>query len=302
MIPKMKQQQRTRRCHWVPQSYLRAFACDHPDRKKIWRFGKSDNSGPAEIKLIKKVAVKHHLYAPIDCISKRRNDSFEQELGDVERWFGEPIWKKLCEDYADLSWLPLRKLVALTVAIMQFRNPIHLLIYKNVHHEFVQFLAAQNELPTSLSIGGISYPLHQDSWSEFRNETDEDCKRHWIDEIRRVGWYATLLLKMRWSIIHTDEPLFVTSDNPVTIIHPSLKFRGINDPNSSLMFPISPTRLLIMDHLHNEPHDKYYPLRGDGSVQNGLLFRHAGEWMFSHRPPEEVCSAIVADAERRGFA
>lgn len=68
------------------------------------------------------------------------------------------------------------------------------------------------------------------------------------------------------------------------------------------MFPISPTRMLHLDHLHDQPANRYYPLKDDGSAANVLLWRNALEYMFSHRPTDEVCTAIVADAERQGFA
>jgi len=53
-----------KRNHYVPQSYLRAFAADPDRREKIWRFGK--NEGDPELKPIDKVAYRHYLYVPKD--------------------------------------------------------------------------------------------------------------------------------------------------------------------------------------------------------------------------------------------
>jgi hypothetical protein len=33
-------------------------------------------------------------------------------------------------------------------------------------------------------------------------------------------------MKMRWAVVFSEEPVFITSDNPVMIVHPSLKFRA----------------------------------------------------------------------------
>jgi hypothetical protein len=51
--------QLTERCHWVPQSYLKASAAEG-NGSRIWRFSK--NESDPELKRIDKVAVKFHLY------------------------------------------------------------------------------------------------------------------------------------------------------------------------------------------------------------------------------------------------
>ncbi|MBR9971297.1 DUF4238 domain-containing protein [Magnetospirillum sulfuroxidans] len=103
--------QTTKRCHWLSQSYLKAFATDpYEKRPKIWRFGRE--RGDRELKAIEKVAVKFHLYAPMDT-DGQRDDSFEKKLATQESWFGAPIWRTLCSDFVDLDWEPLRKMLAL---------------------------------------------------------------------------------------------------------------------------------------------------------------------------------------------
>jgi hypothetical protein len=69
-------------------------------------------------------------------------------------------------------------------------------------------------------------------------------------------------MAMRWSMLWAAEPVFITTDNPVVFLDPSLKFRGINNPETSIIFPISPNRVLCMDHRHHEPANQYYPLKG----------------------------------------
>jgi hypothetical protein len=96
--------------------------------------------------------------------------------------------------------------------------------------------------------------------------------------------------------------VFITSDNPVMIVHPSLKFRGLKTPETTVTFPLSPTRILIMDNRLGEPDAQYYPLRqGPGSL-NGLIWRNAIEHMFAPRHPAFICGEMLADAELTGFA
>lgn len=71
----------TKRCHWVSQSYLRAFAADDA-RQKIWRFSK--NQGEPELKPIRKVAVRHHLYAPMNWVWVNRTGAIRN--GRCSKW------------------------------------------------------------------------------------------------------------------------------------------------------------------------------------------------------------------------
>ncbi|WP_178133370.1 DUF4238 domain-containing protein [Vineibacter terrae] len=72
----------TKCCHWVAQSYLKAFAADE-GRQRIWRFSRND--GESEVKHIDKVAVKFHLYAPLQA-DGRRDDAVEKKLAELENF------------------------------------------------------------------------------------------------------------------------------------------------------------------------------------------------------------------------
>lgn len=87
------------------QSYLKAFAADE-GKQRIWRFSRND--GEPELKRIDKVAV---LYAPLSA-DGRRDDALEKKLAELESFFGDPVWKAVCNDFPDFSWEPLRKMVA----------------------------------------------------------------------------------------------------------------------------------------------------------------------------------------------
>lgn len=289
----------TKRCHWVPQSYLKGFAAD-PKREKIWRLGK--DAGDPELKPIDKVAVRFHLYVPRDAESGRRDDAFEKKLSELEQWFDSVIWRRLQTDMLDLSDPAVRKMVALLVATMYLRNPQQLELYKRIHRQTVDMIAEAGQVPESFEYKGKVRPLDVDSWPAYRDASEDDLKRAWIADMNGAASHATKLMSLRWSVVCAPEPVFITTDAPVTFIHPSLEFRGINNPETCIMFPISPTRMLHLDHLHDQPANQYYPLKDDGSAANVLLWRNALEYMFSHRPTDEVCAAIVADAERQGFA
>ncbi|MES1985900.1 MAG: DUF4238 domain-containing protein [Pseudomonadota bacterium] len=291
-------QQVTKRCHWVAQSYLKAFAADD-NRRRIWRFSKND--GEPELKRIDKVAVKFHLYSPLGA-DGRRDDALEKKLADLENWFGDPVWKAVCTDFPDFSWEPLRKMVALLAAVTWLRTPRQFQYWQNMHRQFVDFFAQHDELPDAMYMNDQRVELDHASWPAYRNATEEDMKQAWNDWLGQSAEIATMFMEMRWAILVSEKPVFITSDNPVLVGDTLGPHRGLRHPETMVTFPLSPTRVLMMDHRHNEPDAQFYPLKHDPAATNMLIWRNAIEHMFSPRNPHEVCAELVSDAERMGFA
>jgi hypothetical protein len=288
----------TKRCHWVAQSYLKAFAADS-QRRKIWRFSKND--GSPELKRIDKVAVKFHLYAPLDA-DGRRDDALEKKLADLENWFGEPVWKAVCNDFPDFSWEPLRKMVALLAAVTWLRTPRQFEFWKSTHRQFADFFSQHETLPDADTINGRRAMLDHASWPHFHNATEEDMKVAWNDWLGSSAEVAAMFMEMRWAVVVSHTPVFITSDNPVLVGDTLGPHRGLKHPDTMVTFPLSPTRVLMMDNRHSEPDAQFYPLKHDPAATNMLIWRNAIEHMFSPRNPDEVCAELVADAERMGFA
>ena len=287
--------QTTKRCHWVSQSYLRSFAADPDRRQKIWRFSKIE--GKPELKPIENVAVKFHLYSPMGA-NGIRDDALEKKLAKLEKWFGDPIWAAVCNDLPDLGWEPLRKMVALLVAVTYLRNPLWLEWTESFHRQVVNLISKEGRPPDRFSVNGNETPMTRESWAAFSNASQEERKAAWNSMVSEAAWMAKELLSLRWSVIFSEQPVFITSDNPVMFMHPSLKFLGLSDPETIVMFPLSQTRILTMDHRHSEPDSCYYPLRHDPARTNGLIWRDAIDHMFSSRHPDIICAEMLADAER----
>jgi hypothetical protein len=288
----------TKRCHWVPQSYLKAFASDGNGRR-IWRF--SRNEGEPELKRIDKVAVKYHLYAPMGT-DGRRDDALEKKLADLENWFGDPVWKAVCTDFPDFSWEPLRKMIALLAAVMWLRTPRQFEFWKSMHRQFADSFASSDSLPDAVSINDRRVELDHSSWPAYRDATEEDMKRAWNEWLGQAANIAKLFLEMRWAILVSDKPVFITSDNPVLVGDTLGPHRGLKHPDMMVTFPLSPTRVLMMDNRHSEPDAQFYPLKHNPASTNMLIWRNAIEHMFSPRDPHEVCAEMIADAERMGYA
>jgi hypothetical protein len=288
--------QKKKRNHWVPQSYLRSFAADG-ERKKIWTFGK--NGGDFELRPIKKVAVKFYLYAPKG--PQGRDYAFEDKLASLEEMFGEEFWKAVCTGFVNLGDEAVRKALSLLTAVMWMRNPLHLQSMHDIHSQIVDFIQQAPELPDEIELNGKVVPIDKGSWPAYRDAGEDDIKRMWLKHLGSATWLAELLMKMRWSILLSEKPVFITSDHPVVALHPTLRFRGIKNPETTLAFPLSPTRVLHMDNRHSEPDNQYYPLKVSPGYINSLMWRYALNSMFSSRPIEEVCAEMCAEAEAQGY-
>jgi hypothetical protein len=284
--------QKRKRNHWVPESYLRGFAAD-ARREKIWRLGKE--TGDPELKPIRNVAVRFYLYAPRG--PSGRNYEFEQRLATLEQCFGHDLWVAASTDFVDLRDEAVRKILSLLTSVMFLRNPANLSLMKQLHHSLLEMFLCSEELPGELEINGQRISLDRSSWPAYRDATDEDIKRMWLFEIGAAASLAKIMMNMRWSVLLGKGPVFATSDNPVMLLHPTLRFRGIRNPLTTLMFPLSPTRVLVMDNRCGEPDGQYYAPEGNGEEFNGLLWRNSLEHLFASRHPEEICAEICTAAE-----
>jgi len=270
---------------------MRHFAAEPVESEKIWRFGKT--VGDPELKPIDKVAVKFYLYSP-ENDDGTRDYSFEQRLSKIEQWFGQPGWCQLTTDFAPLQHEALRKMVSLLAATMYLRNPTQLDNAKDLHKQVVAFFDQLPELPDTIEQSGRVLKIDYSDWNDFRNADEEDVKRYWIDRVAAPRSLAEKFKAMRWSVVFSDAPVFITTDNPVVFIHPTLAFHGLNDPDVSVLFPLSPTRILVMDHKHGEPDGQYYRLKASPASYNVALWRNAIEHMFSHRDPDLVLAEFAS--------
>lgn len=241
--------------------------------------------------------MRHHLYVPRGQVTGERDDTFEQRLSELERWFGDPIWKSLQSDFVDMDRPAMRKLISLIVSVMYLRTPLHYEYVRDFHARMVATVEEAGQIPTTFIIRDQHIEVDPESWPEYRDASEDDLKRMWLSQMSQATEYAESLMAMRWSMVYADAPVFITSDNPVAILHPSLRFKGLSNPDSLVLFPISPRRVLMMDHRCEEPPNLYHPLAGRGTAQNLLIWRNAIEYMFSHQHTDEVCQIMLAEAD-----
>ena len=276
----------TRENHWVPQGYLKRWTYD-PARTKVRRT--NTETGEIESKPIKKVPVRAHLYAPMGP-DGRRSDPLEKKLSMLERWFGEPVWDHVCCGSPDLTNRHMRMMLSLLLASSFLRTPRHFEQWKTVHQNLVTFVeteSIEHGLPDFLTINGQRTQLDAEGWGAFTSRSEEELKKGWNDWVGDAAGLATELMKLRWSMLISETSSFITSDDPVVITDGDGVFRGIPNTETRVIYPLCPTRILMMDHKKDEPEGAYYGVEDGGASVNAHIWRNAFRDVFTHRHPNE---------------
>lgn len=279
--------------HWVPRFYLRYFAIPETRQKKIpkvWVFHK-EHGDPFSV-AIDKIAKQRNLYST----------EVEAKLAHLETLMAS-IWEALAEKYIDIEKSPIRKIMALFISLLYLRHPKTLELTRNVHDKIVKLYDSLpvNEMgnPTAdrIIIKDRVYKVDTSDYKEYRNASKKDLHTMFVNNINsNSATIAELLLKKRWSILISNEPVFITSDNPVSVVHPERDVFGLDTKGTIVLFPISPCRILVIDDL-DEPRGQYYPLKTHAGDINYTIARNAFNYMISPRSPDEVLSEICQVAD-----
>ncbi len=292
--------------HWVPRFYLRMFSTPETresDEPQVWIFSKQKSDGNEQLTNVRNVCAKRYLYSPCD-ESGQRSWEVDDELQGIESLLAR-VWPQITSDFIDLGNESIRKALALFVATSHVRHPENRKSLKSIHKKLVE---AFDELPKkadgspnvdSLIYKDDEFKFDTSDWDSYKEWGEDEHHRFFAETIRaQSGNLAKILLKKRWSVVLADNEHFITSDRPVSIQHQSKEIFGMGTPGTVVSFPLSPTRILIMDDQHQEPANQYYPLKPEnlGGFNYGIW--HAGtRFMVTGRSVPEVLSEIMRWAE-----
>lgn len=228
----------------------------------------------------------------------------EKKLENLETTMGV-IWPAIAEDFIDLGDSNIRKALSLFVAVMHLRNPETRKALERMHRELIELYEGVPTKPDgtpdvdTIEIAGVTHPLDTDGWHEYRKWGKNDHDFFFAHAIESEAVHiAEMLMRKRWSIIMTERDVFVTTDKPVVLQYQSLPTFGLGTPDVIVSFPLGPKRLLIMDDMHHEPANQYYPLHesAEGAFNFGI-WRNGSRFMITGRPIHIVLSEIVNWAE-----
>lgn len=291
--------------HWVPRFYLRFFATPETaegEEPQAWILSKDE--GEPKLTNIKKVATKNYLYSPKDEAGKR-DAEMETKLSNCESLL-KKIWPRLASDFADLDGdQSIRKALALFVSLLFLRHPKRLRETEAIHRQLVDLFDSvpkdRNGNPDVFEVEhkGVVRQFDSSDWDCFKKAGPEELKKMFVGSIKREATYlAEILMKKRWSVVFSNRPAFITTDAPVIMLNSARERFGFTSPGTIVSFPLSPTRVLMMDDRHDQPAGRYYPLADIGpGIANGLAWGNCERFMISPRHPDEVCAEILATAE-----
>lgn len=238
-----------------------------------------------------------------------RDWSLDDRLNDVEALLGR-VWPKLATDYVDLSEEHIRKALSLFVSVTHMRHPDIRERVEQAHAGLVDFFrsgpmhADGTPMIDSVEVAGELRPFDASGWQEYKNQGKDGHDRAFVGMIQSdVGLMAKRLLEKRWSVLLSDQDTYVTSDKPVVLSHPSRDRYGYGTQGVVITFPISPSRLLVLDDMRNEPANQYYRLdpTNAGAV-NMTIWRNATRFLITGRPVPEVLLEISSFADALGDA
>jgi len=290
----------------VPQFYLRYFATEssrRTDQPQVWIFSKDDAGGDEKLTHVRNVCGKRYLYSPMQPDGDRNWD-LDAKLDDIESILGG-LWPKLANGMVPLDDGPIRKGLALFVAIMHLRNPEVRKGVEHIHSLLVKLYESAPKLPDTtpaidaIEINGEVHKVKFEGWHNYREWSKDDHDRFFAHIIQSEAIHiAKILLHKRWSIVLADADTFITSDRPVSIHHADRQVVGFDTAGGVICFPLSPTRLLIMDDLHNEPANQCYPLQKSNiGGFNNLIWRGGSRFMITGRSVPEVLTELLAFEE-----
>jgi hypothetical protein len=272
----------------------------------VWIFSK-ESSDPL-LTGIQQVAAQCFLYSPKDR-SGIRNWDMETKLADLEGLMAS-IWPSLANGIVDLyGGTEIRKALALFVSTLLLRHPRRLAETERIHSQMV---AAYGSLPkddvgrpTVGTVGykGIVRPFDNSTWDEYRKAGPNNIQQMFVDALRQNAINcAEILLKKRWYVVFSSRPAFITTDNPVAVINSKREVFGLATPGTEVLFPLSPTRVLIIDDRSDRPKGLYYPLLDDACCApfNFLAWQNSDRFMISSRHTDEVCAELLAWSEADG--
>lgn len=287
---------RSKHQHWVPQFYLRYFATPQSrgtSAPQVWIFPKHDADGDEQLTHVRNVCGKRYLYTPADADGQRKWD-LDDRLGNVETLLAQ-MWPELAEGYVSLQDEDIRKGLALFVALMHLRNPAVLEEVGRIHGKIVAFYETASLTADGtpdiqeVEINGLVREADTSGWHNYRSWGRDEHHRFFVDIVRsETGHIAKMLLSKRWSVVCGDEDAFITTDKPVSLHHLARAKFGFSTPGVMVTFPLGPKRMLVMDDMHHEPANQYYPLKdANAGSFNLTTWRNGSRFMITGRAISE---------------
>jgi hypothetical protein len=271
--------------HFVPQFYLRQW-CDSAG--KLWVYP-IDGSAPFRASP-RQFAAETNLYTPKSGADAVRHDT-ENWLSGWEGHFAQ-VWP----DIVDRADNPrTRANVARFIGTLVARHPKH----RDTILELNQFF--QRAAASMLNDEDVTF-LNRDremklKVSDIREFALTDAESVRTDFVRLMPpaskAVADALMSRRWLALVSENPSFITSDNPVVLLRGSCwrpKY-GLGTPGTIINFAVSPWRFLVLA-------DEWERTFGHGKLDDPIVFIRrivsgASRFVFAAEKTDAISLAIA---------
>ena len=207
------------------------------------------------------------------------------------------IWKGIAQGTVPLTYFH-KEVIDLFIATLIFRHPNHEKKIEYVEKDICNKLF--EDIPKSIEnigfiVNGKETIVNVEKIKGRKMKSDNEIQISFIKYLDELSMkFSKMLLKKKWSILVSSKREFITSDKPVVITNPKTGFLGINSEGVIIYFPLSPTRLLILeDNLDNESDTMSNPLNNVYAPYfNHKILSNAYKYVISNRDIKEVATEI----------
>jgi hypothetical protein len=290
-----------KRHHFDPALHLRHFVGEAP-KGQVWTYDKQ--AGNARPATPENTAVQSHFY------SVQRDDgsmdtTIEEYLAEVES-DAAPIYEGLLRGEIP-GHSQLRADFAQFLALMHVRTPAMRRMAGELRGREIQIrnyaYATNPEAFDALlrrieKKGGPVYTAEQKEQLRqgFLDPTDyviEVSGQQTLTVLKIADKLAPIFFDMKWSIVRSLGGFFITTDNPLVrevdpkTRHPVLGDRGFLNKTSEIIYPLSPTCMLLMSWDQAAPSVGVFPPDHVNNVNRGLA-AHSDRYLYAHLRDDKI--------------
>lgn len=237
----------TKRCHFVPITYLEKFYQDVNNKKTLVVRPKLE--GNLFTTSATKICVQKHLYI--------MPGETENERQIIENFYAGNIEKNYNRVYDILNNSKIiritntdRELVISTIITLLFRNPFILDRFNEFWSDTIDrlFGLAENASSRSFHIDDKTINIDDTSKDEFvKSNNDQNKQIFNITHIRLALRLIEIRINDCISVTEIeDDHEYISSDNPVTISNQQSRIGSIFDPTNYLRLPINKKKCLVI--------------------------------------------------------
>ena len=263
--------------HFVPQFYLRHW-CDGKGR--LWVCPLTGHE--PFLGTPKSIAAEKGLYDSAGTPFEKFD--YEGSLAKLESLFAGR-WPEVFDDIGNPE---TKKHISRFLALMHTRHPAQKETVRRINsllREMAARARGRKEIEITQSDGERTR-IQVSDIDQYAADTEANTRAAFLSAMRAsVGEIAQVLNARKWGIIVSDVPGFLTSDRPLVVNrgHCRDQVFGLGSPGTTVTFPISPTRLLLIGDGFKKDGSHYQIESVTGP--NTDTIRGAGRFVFARDKP-----------------